>query len=57
VTGEVYKLQCFACGATIQTPAAEGVQHCPNCAAVLELRWRAEHEEFARQEIVALTAV
>ena len=45
---EVYKLDCAACGRTVNVPAVDGEHSCPNCGAGLHLAWSAERATFGR---------
>jgi hypothetical protein len=43
---EVYKLTCWSCLHTLELPAVDGTQACPNCQASLMVEWHAEREQF-----------
>lgn len=46
---EIYKLTCWSCSHTLELPAVDGTQACPNCQASLTIEWHGERTRLEAQ--------
>jgi predicted RNA-binding Zn-ribbon protein involved in translation (DUF1610 family) len=47
---EVYKLDCGACGETVQLPSRAGQAHCPNCGSTMRIEWHGARVDIGAQK-------